>query len=322
MKSFTSLLLLLFATSMLFAQEKQSIEPDWGVWIQSSYIQNESDNANPDNTFQINTAMLLVNGKTADKWSFHAMGNVKSQVLMQAWVKYQVDKYLSLRAGQFKYPFGYEAYGPLVRWKFVSPSFITTNIVKKLGAEGSLYRDTGLAAETLFPFSDTFKLHVKAMVFNGTGPNTTDNNNKKDLAAFVGAEIQKHFLAGLSVYSGSRPWNEQELDESALGFLFRYQKQSLTVQSEYIRAKYESYTSLENITPEGYYLYTTYMFPKNIEAGFRFDKYNDDQGSEKSRSTLSAGYYFNPLNRLLINYEIIDDENTGNLLTILFQAAL
>lgn len=332
-----SVIFIFILFSTVIGQEKKedkenTIPINWGVWTISSFSWDDTDNLTPATQFNLNAARLIATGEPVDNVSYHVMGDFSSPDysprLMQAWVEYKPVKYLSIRAGQFKYPFVSDAYPPLIYWKFANVSYTTANIVKKLGYTGSLFRDIGVQAYCNYDISKELSLNCKLMVMNGTGANAKDNNSPKDFVGFLGFKIINFINVGGSYYFGKSLPDSIEVDESAYGLQLKVEKEKFSFQAEYLLAKYDANITRKEVSPSGYYVYGTYKVIPTIEFGFRYDFLNQDKNidnNNKSRVTLSASYLFDKKSRIMINYEIRNDDiisNMGNLLTILGQVAI
>ncbi len=332
-----TVLLLFGLAANVCAQEKgDTIKiPKFNFWIINNFETDKTEGVT--SKFNLKCARLIVNGEGAKNWGYHGMidmfddGNARP-VLMQVWIHYKHRKHLNFRFGQFKYPFGAEAYGPIPKWKFVNPSYVTSGIVKQLGIDGSIFRDIGLEAAVNYPLSDNISGIFKAMIMNGTGGNAKENNEPKDLVVYTGVKLPLNITLAGSFYLGKG--TIQELDESAFGVQFMLKDKKYTAQAEYIAATYESSLGgVDDIQPNGFYAYGTYKVIPKVEFGLRYDSYERNKNAEnaegnaisntKSRTTISAAYYLNNLNRIMLNYEIREDdlnENLDNLLTITAQA--
>ena len=330
-KFFTVLLVLatISSANLSNANATEKFAPKVHVWVMSNYTWENTEGVIPNSNFNVKNARLILKGNGAKNWGYHIMGEMvgptdKKPMLMQAWVSYKIKPFLRFRFGQFKYPLGAEAYSARILWKFVNPSYVTSGIVKKLGNDGSIFRDIGLEAAGEYSFSENLGGIYKLMIFNGAGANINDNNDTKDYVAFVGMKLPMNITMGGSYYAGESGIENTETDESAFGALLKVNHKSFTVQAEYITAKYESNSDVE---PAGFYAYGTYMVTPAIEVGARYDAFDKNKNVanvEQSRITLLAGYYLNTKSRIFLNYEIREDdlnENLGNLLTIQLQAA-
>lgn len=139
------------------------------VWVLGDYHYDDTENLVPVTAFQLRAARLIFSGKLANGFGYRAMGDFFDQgnvrpILMQAWVSYDVNEYAQFRMEQFNYPFGTEAYGPLVKWKFITPSYVTGKVVKTLGVDGSIFRDIGIQLSGMAKINMDFALLYKAMV--------------------------------------------------------------------------------------------------------------------------------------------------------------
>jgi len=163
----------LFATAV--GQEKKedkssTIPLKWGVWTVSSFSWDDTEDLTPASQFSLNAARLIATGEPVENVSYHVMGDLASPNysprFMQAWVEYKPIKYLSIRGGQFKYPFGAEAYPALIYWKFFNPSYVTADIVKKLGYTGGLFRDIGVQFAGGYDMSKDLSLTYTVVLAN------------------------------------------------------------------------------------------------------------------------------------------------------------
>lgn len=307
-------------------------------WLQAGFANEETEVEN--STFQFRRARFGLKGMVCEKIGYHLMiegihGGFAPKVY-QAWIDYEFSPLANIRVGQFKYPFGIEAYPGFIWWKFITPSYVTTGIVKELGRinlgdESGLLRDIGVQLSGIHEFNNDLSALYKVMLMNGNGINKTDNNDRKDIVV-RGILQTPGAKFGLSYYNGSfRPtFGPENYGEWALGGDFTWvhdvNDNVFRFQAELITASYE--TILDDIKPWGYYFYGTWTAIPGPEIGLRFDFYeedrNDEDLSERKRITLGAGYYFSKGNKVVINYELIDDDvyDTDNLLNAIFQIAL
>ena len=336
-KSLLSVCFIALTFSSLFGQEKEETkkpEPmKWGIWAISSYTWDATENIVPATQFNMAIARVLVNGEPIKDLSYHVMGEwalgaENTPTLLQAWVNYKPTVNMSISAGQFKYPFGYEAYPPIILWKFSNPSYVTTGIVRKLGLTGGKFRDIGIQAAGNFKLSKNFNINFKIMGMNGSGANAAENNNSKDIVGYLGVKIMNFINVGGSFYKGKSLPDTFEVDESAFGVQLQIQKERFSFQAEYIMAKYDANIVRSEVSPKGFYVYGTYMVAPNIEFGVRFDQYDRNinvDDNNQSRTTIALSYLFNRIIRVMFNYEIRNDDtnyNIGNLLTVTGQIAL
>ncbi len=323
--------ILLLTIHPSFAQENTGLTmPKFGSWFIGSFKWDDTVNKIPQTKFGINAARLIVKGNFVKDVSYHVMTDFWTYegvrpILMQAWIQYNSGRYAQIRVGQFKYPFGIEAYPAIIKWKFLNPSYVTIGIAKKLGKEGALFRDIGTQVVGSVPISEDFSFFYKAMLMNGNGSNVFENNNSKDLVGNIGFKFPYNIALGGSYYTGVSG-DSVSVSENGFTVNLSIKNKKFTAQAEYMSASYELTTNTEK--PAGYYIYGTYMVLPKVEIGVRYDSYNRNLNSSNvsmNRTTISAGYYFNSINRIMLNYEIRNDDKNnslGNLLSVFFQAAI
>jgi len=324
----TTLFLLTYSS---FAQESSGMKmPEFGAWFWGSYQWDDTEGKVPQTKFGINSARLIIKGEFTKDVSYHVMTDFWTYeglrpILMQAWVQYNTGKYAQFRVGQFKYPFGIEAYPALIKWKFMNPSYVTFGISKKLGKEGAFFRDIGAQVAGTAKISKTLSFFYKVMLMNGNGSNVFENNNSKDLVGNIGVKLPYNVVLGGSYFTGVSG-DSIDVNENGFAVNVAVKDKKFTAQAEYMSAFYELTTGSEK--PAGYYVYGTYMIFPKIEVGVRYDSFDRNSNSSNvsmNRTTISTAYYFNSINRIMLNYEIRNDDQTqnfGNLLSILFQAAI
>ena len=166
--------------------------PKISGFVQGMYQANLSEDFNLiDNTFRMRRVRLSVDGNLSPWVSYKLQGDfTRSPMLVDAYVKYKACNAFAVQVGQFKTPFTIESPINPVNLEI----FDYGEIIQQLGGYkdvcgvGGLGRDIGvMATGSFFPVMGEeggIKYHVvdyAVGVFNGNGPTTTDNNNRKDL---------------------------------------------------------------------------------------------------------------------------------------------
>jgi hypothetical protein len=168
-------------------------------------------------------------------------------------------------------------------------------------------------------------------IYNGSGINTVDNNEKKDYAA----RLILHPATGLDIsgalYNGSRYIAEvktgtvvttpaKNVDRNRYGFDLNYDLKNLAIRGEYIHG------TDDVIDREGYYIQGGYYFlEKKLQLIAKYDFYDTNKAVANDASTwvvLGANYNFNANVRLQANYTFKQEEGTSvdnNLASIQFQ---
>ncbi len=162
--------------------------PKISGFVQGLYQANFDEDFNlSSNTLRMRRVRMSLEGKLTPKLSYKIQGDFsRSPMLVDAFVKYKACNEFAIQVGQFKTPFTLESpinpvnleifdYGESVQ-KLVGYSDVC--------GVGGLGRDIGvMATGNLFPVEGKdFTLVTYSLgVFNGNGPTTTDNNNRKDI---------------------------------------------------------------------------------------------------------------------------------------------
>lgn len=160
-------------------------------FVQGLYQANLSDEGElTSNTFRMRRVRLSAEGTLYKGLTYKIQGDFsRSPMLVDAFVKYKVADAFAIQLGQFKTPFSLESPINPVNLEIFDYG---EGIQKLVGYSdvcgvGGLGRDIGLMATgKLFPVKgeEGIKYHVVDYalgVFNGNGPTTTDNNNRKDI---------------------------------------------------------------------------------------------------------------------------------------------
>ena len=160
-------------------------------FVQGMYQANLSDEGElTSNTFRMRRVRLSAEGTLYKGLTYKIQGDFsRSPMLVDAFVKYKVADAFAIQLGQFKTPFSIESPINPVNLEIFDYG---EGIQKLVGYSdvcgvGGLGRDIGvMATGSLFPVKGEEGYLYSVVdyaigVFNGNGPTTTDNNNRKDL---------------------------------------------------------------------------------------------------------------------------------------------
>ena len=160
-------------------------------FVQGMYQANLSDEGElTSNTFRMRRVRLSAEGTLYKGLTYKIQGDFsRSPMLVDAFVKYKVADAFAIQLGQFKTPFSLESPINPVNLEIFDYG---EGIQKLVGYSdvcgvGGLGRDIGvMATGSLFPVKGEEGYLYSVVdyaigVFNGNGPTTTDNNNRKDL---------------------------------------------------------------------------------------------------------------------------------------------
>ena len=295
-----------------------------------------------DNTFRMRRVRLSVDGKLSKTVSYKLQGDfVRSPMLVDAYVKYKPCNEFAIQVGQFKTPFTIESPINPVNLEI----FDYGEIIQQLGGYkdvcgvGGLGRDIGVMATGGFiPMMKGESIDYNIIdyavgVFNGNGPVTTDNNNRKDIVG----RLEVHPGLKALTLSGSYYYGKYTKDDNincarnrwAAGA--QYNDGRLVLRGEYIGGTtgwleytYNDHTGLSEDTREnfynsnGYYAQAGYYFQageQKIMPVLRYEHFTADQAvANGGTNWYTAGINYWPLKSVnfKLDYSLVQKESGTN----------
>lgn len=167
-------------------------------------------------------------------------------------------------------------------------------------------RDIGMKAYGgLFKTGTHNLLNYDIGIYQGTGMNTSENNNSKDLAVNLMFQPVKDFRIGGGAYFGEaryvKPGDTERDNHVRNRWIVSsdYRSERVYARAEWIKAN-DGGISKEGLHGMGLY----YFLPKKLNAFAKVDylNQNKDISSEVTECTLGVNYYFYGLCRLQLNY--------------------
>ncbi|TVR15035.1 MAG: hypothetical protein EA391_11695 [Balneolaceae bacterium] len=275
--------------------------------------------------FTMYRARVGVDGALAERIRVNVTGGFveppqNTPRLVQAFMDYRVNNYITLRAGQFLIPFGLE--GPEVIT--LNPAIERSLAIRRLNTF-SLFRDVGVQAG-----GNISRFNYAIAIVNGTGGNQPEQMNPKDITGRFGFQLSENFEAGISGHFGNYyPNQEDESYESRyrLGIDLNFTGDPFFVRGEYIQ-RTDNLPNSSEIKMYGGYLLAGYSLSQRLEGITRYEFYkpNSDLDDNLLQAyTIGANYYFVRRTRLSVNYEFRNNElnpDFGNLFTVQLQVVL
>jgi phosphate-selective porin len=285
--------------------------------------------------FDIRRARLDVKGVISPYWSYRVQFDLAgTPKLIDAYAELKINDFFNFTIGQAKIPFSLENLASSNKLELIDRS----QAVEALTARGKDVignhngRDIGVQlGGTILKLKDRPVVDYRLGVYNGSGINTADNNEKKDIAA----RLITHPITGLDIsaglYNGSRYIAEvkngnvvttpaHNADRDRLGLDLNYDRNNLAIRAEYIHGKDDA------TKREGYYVQGGYYFlQKKLQLLAKYDFYDADKSKADNASTwvvLGANLNFNANTRLQVNYTFKQEEGTSinnNYASIQFQ---
>lgn len=274
--------------------------------------------------FDIRRARLDVKGTISPYWAYRVQFDLAgSPKLIDAYAELKLNDYFNFTIGQAKIPFSLENLTSSNKLELIDRSQAVEALVargKDVGGNQN-GRDIGVQlGGTLWKLKDRPVLDYRLGVYNGSGINVADANEKKDFAS----RLIVHPVAGLdlsaALYNGSRYVPEvktgtvvttpaKNVDRNRYGFDLSYDYKNLGIRGEYLHG------TDELTDREGYYIQGGYYFlEKKLQLLAKYDFYDANKSKADDASTwivLGANYNFNANARLQFNYTIKQEEGTS-----------
>ena len=223
--------------------------PKISGFVQGMYQANLNDEGElSSNTLRMRRVRMSIDGKLSPKVSYKIQGDFsRSPMLVDAFVKYKACNEFAIQVGQFKTPFTLESPINPVNLEI----FDYGEVIQKLGGYsdvcgvGGLGRDIGvMATGSLFPIKGEEGVKYNVVdyavgVFNGNGPTTTDNNNRKDLVGRLEVHpgLKALTLSGSYYYGKYTKGDNINCTRNRWAAGAQYNDGKLVVRGEYIGGK-------------------------------------------------------------------------------------
>ena len=274
--------------------------------------------------FDIRRARLDVKGVISPFWSYRVQFDLAgTPKLIDAYAELKLNDYFNFTIGQAKIPFSLENLTSSNKLELIDRSQAVEALVargKDVGGNQN-GRDIGIQlGGSILKLKDRSVIDYRLGIYNGSGINIADNNERKDYAA----RLILHPVTGLdlsgAIYNGSRFVPEvktgtvvttpsKSVGRNRYGFDMNYDLKNWSLRSEYIHG------TDDHINRSGYYVQSGYYFlDKKLQLLAKYDFYDTDLAIAKNASTwyvLGANINFNPTTRLQFNYTFKQEEGTS-----------
>lgn len=259
--------------------------------------------------FDVRRARVSIKGSVAPRIRYKIQGEFggTQQRLIDAEACFSLGRGTHISAGQFKIPFSRENLTGNPRLETINRSLVVESLCGRgkdvIGNQSG--RDIGMSVHgDLGKLIKGLPVTYTAGIFNGSGINTRDYNDSKDLVARVCAQPVKGVSLGGSWYYGSntdftgagrgedRRRAGAECSAAGSGFL---------AQAEYITGKDGS------VKRDGWYVLCRYEIARDLLHGvLRYEVFDPDTDiSENSLKRYTAGLtlFFTDSSKIQVNYE-------------------
>ena len=272
--------------------------PKISGFVQGMYQANlDNEGELLSNTFRMRRVRLSVDGTLFKGVTYKIQGDfARSPMLVDAYLKYKPCKEFAIQIGQFKTPFTIESPINPVNLEI----FDYGEIIQKLGGYsdvcgvGGLGRDIGvMITGDLFHVKDKdySVVNYAVGVFNGNGPTTLDNNNRKDLVGRLEVHpgLKAITLSGSYYYGKYTKEDNINCTRNRWAAGAQYNDGKLVLRGEYIGGttgwleySYNDHTGLSEDAIENFYNSNGYY----AQAGYYFGL-----GKEKSQKLMPVLRY-------------------------------
>lgn len=274
--------------------------------------------------FDIRRARVDLKGNISPYWGYRLQFDLAGiPKLIDAYAELKLNDYFNFTIGQAKIPFSLENLTSSNKLELIDRSQAVEALVargKDVGGNQN-GRDIGIQlGGNILKLKDRPVVDYRLGVYNGSGINTVDNNEKKDFAT----RLIVHPVVGLDIsaalYNGSRFVPEvktgtvvttpsKNVTRDRYGFDLNYDLKNLAIRGEYIHG------TDDLIDREGYYIQGGYYFlEKKLQLLAKYDFYDADKAKADNVSTwyvFGANYNFNTNVRLQANYTFKQEEGTS-----------
>ena len=323
-----SLLLSVAALSTLTAQEKP-----WMKYINpSGYFQaGYSSDLDFNNTFYIKRARLafagtLYQSEQYGKFEYKVQAELAgSPKLVDYFIKYTVNDYFGVQLGQFKTPLSIEnsEYAPL-KLEMIDYSLLVQRFCKMsttdLSGMSATGREMGLQFYgNFFRMDDGHPLiRYNVALFNGTGINKTDDDQRKDFMARLmvypikDLSVAGYYMRSFGPHEDVAPaYHDYDwfiFDRYGGGFA--YDGPYAWFRAEYMAGHTYGYRN------EGAYGTIGYKFKKTLGIGARYDYFTtNSREAGHVQQYITGGAFWYPFDRLRVQLNYTYKLDPGNKVT-------
>lgn len=278
------------------------------------------------NSFYFNRARLGVMGNIPYNISYYVLSELSETHggphILDAFITWHgLGPWAKISAGQFKSPFGLEL-------TTGCQSLNTINRSKVVGQLAQPFRDMGLMVSGGTDSLSIFGLEKKNVftynlaLLNGTGLNTEDKDEYKDIVARLVFAPFDFISLGTSYRTGKAANSDASITiadkRTRFGVDLSFNYNNFLFQAEYIKGKDEGTIYVGDggcggeLTPvpgsaemSGYMVQALYMTPWNFQPVIKYESYDEDLDVDFNKvSTITFGfnYFINEWTRLQVNY--------------------
>ncbi|MFB0566343.1 MAG: porin [Candidatus Aminicenantaceae bacterium] len=268
--------------------------------------------------FRIRRARVRLKGDLLEDITYTLQVDVtQSPILLDAHVGIDFVSQAKLSFGQFKVPFSLENLTSSSALDTINRSLTVEKLCpgRDIGSKG---RDIGVAIKGRLS-----EIEYTVGIFNGSGINKTDDNDRKDIAGRFVFHLFRNLSFGLSYYNGRYGFHpgDPAVKRNRSGIDIIFVQQEFSIKGEYIFARDDQTEKY------GWYLQGGYfIMPEKIQAIVRYDSFDKNKDTREDRIDViifGMNWFFSNKTKFQINYEYHkgeSEEDSGNVILVQFQA--
>lgn len=281
-----------------------------------------NDLAETKHSLDARVIFLSMRGEITKNFKYFILAEFVKPMPYEFWGEWSPANEFNLRLGQMKTPLSLENQMSLTDIEAVlntrsvsSLIGMTGDVQQEQNGKNNSGRDVGIMAHgNLFNMQTHDLLEYRIGVYQGTGINTSENNNSKDFAANIMLQPVKGFRIGGGAYFGEAKYlrpaymNSDDTEESnhvRNRWIVNsdYRSERLYARAEWIKAN-DGGISKEGLHGIGLY----YFIPKKLNGFAKVDylNQNKDTNNELIEYTLGVNYHFYGPCRFQLNYVYSD----------------
>lgn len=264
--------------------------------------QYSTENGNA-NGFDIRRARLDFKGDMAAKLDYRFQAEFAgTPKILDAYIRYRIDRRFNLQIGEFKIPFSIEnAYAPSTL-ETADNSMAISRLcnyadISGIAANG---RDIGMMFYGGFLKKNGYNLVDYAVgIFNGNGINIKDNNKSKDFSGRLTINPLRFLSFAGSYYNGRYGKEGETHGRMRVGVGAKWEDSRLLLRSEYI------YGKTGGVESDGVYAVAGYFIRPKFQPVLKYDYFLQDKSdSSTAENDYSIGLNYYPIKalRLQANY--------------------
>jgi hypothetical protein len=259
-------------------------------------------------TFAPRFAFINMNGQLNKQFSYFGLFSFIGEPVFELWLQWKPLDAFSVRIGQQKVPITFETMISPTILESINNSRVLSNLcgmAGDLGVNNAGGRDIGLTLYgDLFKQQHHFLLNYALGIFQGTGVNMGDNNNKKDFVGSLTIQPLHGLRFGYGIYQGTGHYSigdnpAKDYVRNRHAFSADFKAGRFFTRAEWMLGKDG------DVEKEGVSALAQWKFvPDKFDAFARWDYYDNDKKNNVRATdyTIGCSYYFAKMCRFELNY--------------------